>query len=77
VERAAPHVVESQAHSAADAPEKTIAVLGMPRLDSGAQGWMEARMEVLRWVFFFALALFLIVYAIFWLAGRPVQLPGF
>jgi len=34
-------------------------------------------MEVLRWVLFFALALFLIVYAIFWLAGRPVQLPGF
>lgn len=34
-------------------------------------------MEVLRWVLFFLLALFLIVYGIFWLAGRPMPLPGF
>jgi hypothetical protein len=32
----------------------------------------EVGMEVLRWVLFFVLALGVVVYAIFWLAGRPV-----
>lgn len=34
-------------------------------------------MEVLRWMFFFLLALVLIVFAIFWLQGRPLPLPRF
>lgn len=34
-------------------------------------------MEVLRWLLFFVLALFLIIYVIFWLSGRPVPVPSF
>lgn len=34
-------------------------------------------MEVLRWVLFFVVALFLVVYAIFWLGGRSVPWPTF
>lgn len=34
-------------------------------------------MEVLRWVFFFLLVLFLIVYGIFWLVGRQMPFPTF
>lgn len=34
-------------------------------------------MEVLRWVLFFLVALLLVVYAIFWLAGRPMPVPSF
>ena len=34
-------------------------------------------MEVLRWVLFFLVALLLVVYAIFWLAGRPMPVPNF
>lgn len=32
-------------------------------------------MEVLRWVLFFLLVLFLIVYGIFWMAGRQFPWP--
>lgn len=34
-------------------------------------------MEVLRWVLFFIIALFLIVAAIFWIVGRDLPLPNF
>lgn len=34
-------------------------------------------MEVLRFLLFFLLALLLIVYAIFWLAGRQMPIPNF
>lgn len=34
-------------------------------------------MEVLRWVLFFVLALLVVIYAIFWLTGRPVPWPSF
>jgi hypothetical protein len=34
-------------------------------------------MDVLRWLLFFLLALFLIIYGIFWLTGRAVPWPTF
>lgn len=34
-------------------------------------------MEVLRWFLFFLLALILIVFAIFWVQGKPLPLPNF
>jgi hypothetical protein len=34
-------------------------------------------MEVLRWLLFFAIAMFLIVAGIFFLTGRPLPLPDF
>lgn len=34
-------------------------------------------MEVLRWLLFFAIVLFLIVAAIFFVVGRPLPLPNF
>jgi hypothetical protein len=34
-------------------------------------------MEVLRWLLFFAIALFLIVAGIFFVMGRPIPLPHF
>jgi hypothetical protein len=38
---------------------------------------MEPSMEVLRWLLFFAIAMFLIVAAIFFVMGRPLPLPNF
>jgi hypothetical protein len=37
----------------------------------------EPSMEVLRWLLFFAIAMFLIVSAIFFVMGRPLPLPRF
>ena len=37
----------------------------------------EPEMEVLRWLLFFAIAMFLIVAAIFFVLGRPLPLPSF
>jgi len=37
----------------------------------------EPSMEVLRWLLFFAIAMFLIVAAIFFVMGRPLPLPNF
>jgi hypothetical protein len=37
----------------------------------------EPSMEVLRWLLFFAIAMFLIVAAIFFVTGRPLTLPSF
>jgi hypothetical protein len=37
----------------------------------------EPSMEVLRWVLFFAIAMFLIVAGIFFVMGRPLPLPRF
>jgi hypothetical protein len=34
-------------------------------------------LEVLRWLLFFAIAMFLIVAAIFFVMGRPLPLPNF
>jgi hypothetical protein len=34
-------------------------------------------MDVLRWLLFFVLALFLIIYGIFWITGRGVPVPSF
>ena len=34
-------------------------------------------MEVLRWLLFFAIAMFLMVAAIFFVMGRPLPLPNF
>jgi hypothetical protein len=34
-------------------------------------------MEVLRWLLFFAISMFLIVSAIFFVMGRPLPLPRF
>ncbi len=34
-------------------------------------------MEVLRWLLFFAIAMFLVAAAIFFVAGRPLPLPRF
>jgi hypothetical protein len=34
-------------------------------------------MEVLRWLLFFGIALFLIVAGIFFIAGRPLPIPRF
>jgi hypothetical protein len=36
-----------------------------------------ANMEVLRWLLFFAIAMFLIVAGIFFVMGRPLPLPRF
>jgi hypothetical protein len=37
----------------------------------------EPSMEVLRWLLFFALAMFLIIAGIFFVMGRPLPLPRF
>ncbi len=37
----------------------------------------EPTMEVLRWLLFFAIAMFLIVAGIFFVMGRPLPLPRF
>ena len=37
----------------------------------------EPSMEVLRWLLFFAIAMFLIVAGIFFVLGRPLPLPRF
>lgn len=34
-------------------------------------------MEVLRWVLFFLVAMLLLVFGIFWLAGRQLPVPNF
>jgi hypothetical protein len=34
-------------------------------------------MEVLRWLLFFAIAMFLIIAAIFFVVGRPLPIPRF
>jgi len=36
-----------------------------------------ADMEVLRWLLFFAIAMFLIVAGIFFVLGRPLPIPSF
>jgi hypothetical protein len=67
--------------------------VGAPGTPSGGQGPIEsalasrgtaavdvehgAEMEVLRWLLFFVIALFLIVAAIFFVMGRPLPLPSF
>lgn len=37
----------------------------------------ERIMEVLRWLLFFAIAMFLIVAGIFFVLGRPLPIPSF
>jgi len=37
----------------------------------------EPSMEVLRWLLFFAIAMFLIVAGVFFVMGRPLPLPRF
>jgi hypothetical protein len=37
----------------------------------------EPMMEVLRWLLFFAIAMFLIVAGIFFVLGRPLPIPNF
>ena len=37
----------------------------------------EPNMEVLRWLLFFAIAMFLIVAGIFFVLGRPLPIPRF
>jgi hypothetical protein len=37
----------------------------------------EPIMEVLRWLLFFAIAMFLIVAGIFFVLGRPLPIPSF
>lgn len=34
-------------------------------------------MDVVRWLIFFLIAIFLIVLGIFWLSGRPLPIPSF
>ena len=34
-------------------------------------------MDVIRWLIFFLIALFLVVLLIFWLQGRPLPIPRF
>ena len=83
---AATGVVKEEGH----APDSRV---GAPRTRNGGQGPIEsalasrgtaaddaghgAEMEVLRWLLFFAIALFLIVAAIFFVMGRPLPLPNF
>jgi hypothetical protein len=38
---------------------------------------LEPSMEVLRWLLFFAIAMFLIVAGIFFVMGRPLPIPRF
>ena len=51
--------------------ESALASRGIAADDAGH----GAEMEVLRWLLFFAIALFLIVAAIFFVMGRPLPLP--
>jgi hypothetical protein len=37
----------------------------------------ERHMEVLRWLLFFVIAMFLIVAGIFFVLGRPLPIPSF
>ena len=34
-------------------------------------------MDVIRWLIFFLIALFLVITGIFWLSGRPLPIPRF
>ncbi len=66
------------------APEAPIA--GWTRPIESARGWglllpqsteAETNMEVLRWLLFFAIAMFLIVAGIFFVLGRDLPIPRF
>lgn len=41
------------------------------------QPYRSPSMEVLKWLLFFAITMFLMVAAIFFLAGRPLPIPRF
>jgi hypothetical protein len=64
----------SGAPRAGQAPIESALASGGSAADDAAHG---AEMEVLRWLLFFAIALFLIVAAIFFVMGRPLPLPSF
>ena len=34
-------------------------------------------MDVIRWLIFFLIALFIVISLIFWLSGRPLPIPRF
>jgi hypothetical protein len=80
-------VVQSEGHAAdskAGTPEAPIA--GWTRPIESALGWgrllpqateVERNMEVLRWMLFFAIAMFLIVAGIFFVLGRDLPIPSF
>ena len=57
---------------AADTIRGQVGVLLLPQLTES-----EPTMEVLRWLLFFAIAMFLIVAGIFFVLGRPLPIPRF
>jgi hypothetical protein len=64
-------------HHAPQGGDRVIAVLGMAGLEFTSKPVRESSLEVLRWLLFFVLALFLIIYGIFWLTGRAMPWPTF
>jgi hypothetical protein len=64
-------------HQAPRGGDRVIAVLDIGGLEFASKPVRESSMEVLRWLLFFVLALFLIIYGIFWLTGRAMPWPTF
>jgi hypothetical protein len=85
MEPTAAAVVEAERHGA----DSKVALRNRPEgwtgpIESRAKGGQlptttgpEPMMEVLRWLLFFAITLFLIVAGIFFVMGRPLPLPRF
>jgi hypothetical protein len=57
-----------------DAADRIGARVGVP---AAAATETEPNMEVLRWLLFFAIAMFLIVAGIFFVLGRDLPIPSF
>jgi hypothetical protein len=87
VQPAPARVVQSEGH-AADSKAGTLEapIAGWTRPIESALGWgcrlpqsteTEPNMEVLRWLLFFAIAMFLIVAGIFFVLGRDLPIPSF
>ena len=87
VQAAAAGIVQAEGHAAdSKAGLRASAVRGLDVTDRiGARMGVllpqstesEPIMEVLRWLLFFAIAMFLIVAGIFFVLGRPLPIPSF
>ena len=87
VQAATSGIVQAQGHAAdSKAGLPAPPTEGWTRPLESALGWgcllpqsteSEPIMEVLRWLLFFAIAMFLIVAGIFFVLGRPLPIPSF
>jgi hypothetical protein len=73
VQAATAGVVQAQGHAADSKAGPSLApIAAWPRPIESAP-----TMEVLRWLLFFAIAIFVIVAGIFFVMGRPLEIPSF